>query len=71
MKPIDPPENLCVWILASISSTGLMTGHSPTAPMTTTFPGYYISLDDAQQEQMLLALRGTKSYVFQLDFPRP
>lgn len=71
MKPIDPPETLCVWIVSSISSTGSMTTHSPSALASTGFPGYYISVEDAQQEQMLLALKGTRAHVFQLDFPRP
>ncbi len=71
MKPVAPPETLCVWIVASISSTGSMSTHNPSAPVSTIFPGYYTSLEDAQQEQMLLALKGTKAHVFQLDFPRP
>jgi hypothetical protein len=71
MKPVAPPETLCVWIVASISSTGSMSTHNPSAPVSTIFPGYYISLEDAQQEQMLLALKGTRAHVFQLDFPRP
>jgi hypothetical protein len=71
MKPVDPPEYLCVWIVASISATGTMTTHSPSSPGSTLWPGYYLSVEDAQQEQMLLALKGTKSHVFQLDFPRP
>lgn len=71
MKPIDPPEYLCVWIVASISATGTMTTHSPSTAGSTIFPGYYTSVDDAQQEQMLLALKGVKTHVYQLDFPRP
>lgn len=71
MKPVEPPEILCAWIIASLSSTGMMTGHSPSAPGSNIFPGYYVKLEDAQQEQMLLALKGTKAHVFQLDFPRP
>lgn len=71
MKPIDPPEALSIWVVASLSSTGAMSYHNPTAPTSTIFPGYYINLEDAQQEQMLLALKGTKAHVFQLDFPRP
>ncbi len=71
MKPIDPPESLCVWIVASISTSGTMTTHSPSAASSGIFPGYYLSVEDAQQEQMLLALKGTRAHVFQLDFPRP
>ena len=71
MKPIAPPEALCVWIVASISSTGTMTTHSPSVVSSGIFPGYYVGLEDAQQEQMLLALKGTRAHVFQLDFPRP
>ena len=71
MKPIDPPEALSVWVVASISTTGTMTSHQPASISSTIFPGYYIKLEDAQQEQMLLALKGTKAHVFQLDFPRP
>lgn len=71
MKPIDPPETLCVWIVASISTSGTMTTHSPSVAVSGIFPGYYVSLEDAQQEQMLLALKGTRAHVFQLDFPRP
>jgi len=71
MKPVAPPETLCIWVVASISSTGTMSTHSPSASGSTVFPGYYTKLDDAQQEQMLLALKGTKAHVFQLDFPRP
>lgn len=71
MKPIDPPESLCVWIVASISTSGTMTTHNPSAASSSIFPGYYLSVEDAQQEQMLLALKGTKAHVFQLDFPRP
>jgi len=71
MKPIDPPETLCVWIVASISASGTMTTHSTSVVSSAIFPGYYVSLEDAQQEQMLLALKGTRAHVFQLDFPRP
>ncbi|CAB4241877.1 hypothetical protein UFOVP71_415 [uncultured Caudovirales phage] len=71
MKPIDPPEALSVWVVASLTSTGSMSHHSPQTVTTSTFPGYYTSLEDAQQEQMILALKGTKAHVFQLDFPRP
>jgi hypothetical protein len=71
MKPVPPPESLCVWVVASISSTGTMSTHSPSVIGSAVFPGYYTKLDDAQQEQMLLALKGTKSHVFQLEFPRP
>lgn len=71
MKPIDPPEALSIWVVASISSTGAMSTHNPSTPGSGIFPGYYTSLEDAQQEQMLLALKGTKAHVFQLDFPRP
>jgi hypothetical protein len=71
MKPIDPPETLCIWIVASISSIGTMSTHNPSAVGSGVFPGYYTSLNDAQQEQMLLALKGTRGHVFQLDFPRP
>lgn len=71
MKPIEAPEDISVWVVASLSSSGSMTTHTPTAPSSTIFPGYYTKLDDAQQEQMLLALKGTKAHVFQLDFPRP
>ena len=71
MKPIDPPEALSIWVVASISSSGTMTTHNPSVTGSTVFPGYYTKLEDAQQEQMLLALKGTKAHVFQLDFPRP
>ena len=73
MKPIDPPESLSVWVLASLSSTGHLTFNSPSSPspMGTPFPGYFTSLEDAQQEQMLLALKGTRVHVYQLEFPRP
>lgn len=71
MKPIDPPEALSIWVVASLSSTGSMSSHGPSSPGTIIFPGYYTSVEDAQQEQMLLALKGTKAHVFQLDFPRP
>jgi hypothetical protein len=57
--------------VASISSTGTMTTHSPALAGSGIFPGYYTCLEDAQQEQMLLALKGTRAHVFQLDFPRP
>jgi hypothetical protein len=71
MKPIDPPEALSIWVVASITASGSMSTHSPSAPSSTIFPGYYTKLEDAQQEQMLLALKGIKAHVFQLDFPRP
>jgi hypothetical protein len=71
MKPIDPPEALSIWVVASLSSTGTMTTHTPSSISSGIFPGYYIKLEDAQQEQMLLALKGTTAHVFQLDFPRP
>lgn len=71
MKPIDPPSDLSIWVVASISSTGTMTTHSPALAGSGIFPGYYTCLEDAQQEQMLLALKSTRAHVFQLDFPRP
>ena len=71
MKPVEPPDALSIYVVASLSVTGTMSSHSPSAITGTPFPGYYINLEDAQQEQMLLALKGTKAHVFQLDFPRP
>jgi hypothetical protein len=71
MKPIEPPEALSIWVVASITASGTMNTHSPAMSTSTVFPGYYTKLEDAQQEQMLLALKGTKAHVFQLDFPRP
>jgi hypothetical protein len=71
MKPISPPEALSIWVVASLSSTGTMNTHTPATAGLTPFPGYYTKLEDAQQEQMLLALKGTKAHVFQMDFPRP
>ena len=71
MKPIESSEDLSVYIVASLSTTGTMTPHQPALVGSSIFPGYYIKLEDAQQEQMLLALKGTKAHVFQLDFPRP
>ncbi len=71
MKPVEPPESLNVWILASLNSTGTMTSHTPTSYSSGVFPGYFTKLEDAQQEQMLLALKGQKAHVFQLDFPTP
>ena len=71
MKPIEAPEALSVWLVASLTSTGSISHHAPQTVTGGIFPGYYITIDDAQQEQMLLALKGTKAHVFQLDFPRP
>lgn len=71
MKPIEPPDTLSVWIVYSISAAGTLTAHNPSSVGSSMFPGYYTKLDDAQQEQMLLALKGTRAHVFQLDFPRP
>jgi hypothetical protein len=72
MKPIAPPGDFGVWILVSLSSNGMLTTHNPSVMIATgVFPGYFTSLDDAQQEQMLLALRGQKSHVFHLEFPMP
>ena len=72
MQPIDPPEHLRVWILVSLSSSGIMNTHNQTSLSATgIFPGYFTKLEDAQQEQMLLALKGQKAHVFQLDFPMP
>jgi hypothetical protein len=71
MQPVTPPESITVWVLSSLSTTGSMTMHTPSSYSGGVFPGYFIRLEDAQQEQMLLALKGQKSHVFQLDFPRP
>ena len=72
MKPITPPESLSIWVVASISASGSLQHHSPASFTSgTTFPGYFVALEDAQQEQMLLALKGITAHVFQLDFPRP
>ena len=72
MKPVDPPDCLSVWILVSLSSSGIMTTHNSTIMNASgIFPGYFTQLEDAQQEQMLLALKGQKSHVFHLEFPRP
>ena len=71
MKPVDTPEFLSVWILTSLTSTGTITYHNPSVlPTSGFFPGYFTKLEDAQQEQMLLALKGQKTHVFQLEFPR-
>ena len=70
MKPVDAPEFLSVWILTSLNSTGSITHHNPSTVTSGIFPGYFTKLEDAQQEQMLLSLKGQKSHVFQLEFPR-
>ena len=71
MKPIESPESLSVWILTSLTSTGSIMYHAPASYTTGVHPGYYITLEDAQQEQLLLALQGKVAHIFQLDFPRP
>ncbi len=73
MVPIPPPKHLSIYVVASISASGTLTTHSPSSISASgsIFPGYYTSLEDAQQEQMLLALKGTSAHVFALDFPRP
>jgi hypothetical protein len=70
MKPVDTPA-LNVWILTSLTSTGTITYHNPSVLTSGIFPGYFTRLEDARQEQMLLALKGQKAHVFQLEFPRP
>jgi hypothetical protein len=69
MKPIEQPETLGVYILASLTNTGNINYHAPTST-STTYLGYYTNLEDAQQEQMMLALKGQKTHVFHLEFPR-
>jgi hypothetical protein len=72
MKPVDPPSTLSVWILTSLSSSGMMTTHNASVAVASgVFPGYFTNLEDAQQEQMLLALKGQKAHVFHLEFPMP
>lgn len=73
MKPIAPPSTLNVWILTSLTSTGSIMYHAPASYTYTTgiHPGYYTTLEDAQQEQLLLALQGKVAHIFQLDFPQP
>jgi len=72
MKPVEPPESLGIWILASLSSSGTLSTHNPSVMASSgIFPGYFTKLEDAQQEQMLLALKGQKSHVFHLEFPMP
>lgn len=68
MLPEEPSNRLNAWILVNIASTGYLTHHS-TSSSSSLFPGYFINKEDAQQEQMLLALKGTKSHVFHLEIP--
>ena len=71
MKPVEPPSTLNVWILTSLTSTGSIMYHAPASYSSGVHPGYYTTLEDAQQEQLLLALQGKVAHIFQLDFPRP
>jgi len=69
MKPIEQPDSLSVYVLASLTNTGNINYHAPTSS-STPYLGYYTNLEDAQQEQMMLALKGQKTHVFCLEFPR-
>jgi hypothetical protein len=56
MKPVDPPSTLSVWILTSLSSSGMMTTHNASV---------------AVASGVFLAPKGQKAHVFHLEFPMP
>lgn len=70
MEPIKPLDAMPVWVIVSMTSDGSITYHNPTTNYAIGVPTtHFLSLEDAQHEQMLLKLRGTKSHVFQLNIP--
>jgi hypothetical protein len=68
IEEIPPVKSIVAYIQVSIDSTGHMIHHQPepTLSMGPIYKGYFTSLEEAQHDQMLKSLKGTKTKIFPL-----
>jgi hypothetical protein len=71
MKPETRPETVKVHMLLRLDTpTGnFFVGHANTTEMGDMGNGMYSTLQKAQAQQLVLALRGFKTEVFTLEYP--
>ena len=71
MKPVDRPLHHDLYIVVQQSSTGsfMLCGVGGTINGMTLGSGFYHTLELAQQEQTVQALKGIRTEVFHLEYP--
>ena len=68
IEPLTPLDSSILYIQLSRSTTGTLTLHSAETPPVN-WPGYFVNKEDAQHDQMLKALRGVKTHIYELKIP--
>jgi len=68
IEPIPPLDNSVIYLQLSRSTTGSLTLHSPENTLPN-WQGYYLNKEDAQHDQMLKALKGVKTHIYELRIP--
>ena len=68
IEPIEPLDSSILYIQLSRNNTGALTLHSPeTIPAN--WQGYFTKREDAQHDQMLKALKGQRTHIYELRIP--
>ena len=65
MKPIEPIQSKTVYILCRFDNTAMLT----YCTVNSTGSNCYWSLNEAQQQQTLEALKGHRYHLFELELP--
>jgi hypothetical protein len=68
IEEIPPVKSIVAYIQVSIDSFGNMIHHTPepTVSAVSIYKGYFTSLEEAQHDQMLKSLKGTKTKIYPL-----
>lgn len=68
IEPLEPLDNSILYIQLSRNTTGTLTLHSPEV-LPTNWQGYFTRREEAQHDQMLKALKGVKTHIYELRIP--
>jgi len=68
IQPLEPLDNSIIYLQLSRNSNGTLTLHSPENPLPN-WQGYYLKREEAQHDQMMKALKGVKTHIYELKIP--
>lgn len=68
IEPIEPLDSSIVYIQLSRNATGYLTIHTPEN-QPTSWQGYWTKKEEAQHDQMLKALKGVKTHLYEIKLP--
>lgn len=68
IEPIPPLDNSIIYLQLSRNTNGTLTLHSPEV-LPTNWQGYYLKREEAQHDQMMKALKGVKTHIYELKIP--